>query len=293
MSKRARRPRSQGPTRALAGDRVRRLSRSLRPSAAKEAKAPERRPPGIAGVPPASGPRAHRCRSGRDARAPRVRLGPWRRLQGPTPLPIATPVRRKGSESTGAASPWDRGRPARKWATGPQMSKRARRPRSQGPTRALAETPGFDASPDRYARPPQGKRKHRSGVPLGSRASRPQVGRRPTDVQAGGTPALPGFDSGPGGDSGVRRLSRLLRPFAAREAKAPERRPPGIAGVPPASGPQAHRCRSGRDARDPKDTSMRRVGAGVTSDDAAPIPQPVEGRGIGVAPGDDGSAAPA
>ena len=30
------------------------------------------------------------------------------------------------------------------------------------------------------------------GALLGARASRPQVGRRPTMVQAGGTPALPG-----------------------------------------------------------------------------------------------------
>ena len=48
----------------------------------------------------------------------------------------------------GGAS-WERGRPARKWAAGPQVFKRAGRPRSQGPLRSAVETPGAVASPGR------------------------------------------------------------------------------------------------------------------------------------------------
>ena len=176
------------------------------------------RPPGIAGVPPASGPQAHRCSSGRDARAPRVRLEPWRRLQGPSPRPLALPVRREGSESTGAAVSGSAGVPP---ASGPQ---------------AHRCSSGRDARAPRVRLEPWRRLQGPSPRPL----------------------ALP-----------VRREGSESTGAAV----------PGSAGVPPASGPQAHSCPSGRDARDPRDTSMRRVGSGVTSDDAAPIPRPVEGRG--------------
>ena len=62
--------------------------------------------PGSAGVPPASGPQAHNGSSGQDARDP-------------------------GRASMRCGLSWERGRPARKWAAGPQWFKRARCPRSQ------------------------------------------------------------------------------------------------------------------------------------------------------------------
>ena len=206
--KRARCPRSQGsdtgPRGSRLGARASRPQVGRRPTGVQAGKMPALpglrhraswKPPGSAGVSPASGPKAHRCSSGQDARAPRA----------PTPGLVE--------------AAWERGRLARKWAEGPQVFKRARCPRSQG----------SDTGP--------------RGSPLGSRASRPQVGRRPTGVQAGKMPAL----------SGLRHRASW--------------KPPGSAGVPPASGPKAHRCSSGQDARAPRDgdaapCACRRTGTG-------------------------------
>ena len=137
------------------------------------------RPPGSAGVPPASGPKAHRCSSRQDARVPRkgtacVIVSPeaTRRARS-TPAPARPPGPR--------APPWERGRPARKWAEGPQVC-----------------------------------------------------------VQAGKMPAFPG-KAPPVSSSLPRRLDALdprRPPLGPRDRV----RPPGSAGVPPASGPEAHRC---------------------------------------------------
>ena len=86
-----------------------------------------------------------------------------------------------------------------------------------------------------------------AGAPLGARASRPQVGRRPTGVQAGKMPALPG-KAPPVSSS----LPRRLNPRGPRSVPGTACVPPGSAGVPPASGPKAHRCSSGQDARVPR-----------------------------------------
>ena len=114
--------------------------------------------PGSAGVPPASGPQARRCswdrgrpaRSGPQARrcswdrgrparkraaGPRVFLGSrasrpqaGRRPAGVPGIAGVPPA--SGPQARGCS--WDRGRPARKRAAGPQVFKRASRPRSQG-----------------------------------------------------------------------------------------------------------------------------------------------------------------
>ena len=176
--KRARCPRSQvsiDAERSFPGARASRPHVGRRPTGVQAGKMPalpgEPRCgavfPGSAGVPPACGPKAHRCSSGQDARAP-------------------------GRASMRSGLSRERGRPARMWAEGPPVFKRARCPRSRESLDAERSFPG-------------------------PRASRPHVGRRPTGVQAGKMPALPGEP----------RCGAVF---------------PGTAGVPPASGPQAHRC---------------------------------------------------
>ena len=95
------------------------------------------------------------------------------------------------------ASPWERGRPARKWAEGPPVcssGQDARAPRKG--TACLIVSPEATRptrprlGPRDRARPPGPRSAPGTAcVPLGARASRPQVGRRPTGVQAGKTPA--------------------------------------------------------------------------------------------------------
>ena len=132
------------------------------------------RPPGSAGVPPASGPQAHRCSRARGRPARKWAAGP------PPPPSAGTRATRRGRcRPPGSAgvppavgrrptptakrrdacdaprpmpAPWERGRPAR---SGPQAH-----PHRQAPGRV--------------------RRAAADAGPLGARASRPQVGRRPT-----------------------------------------------------------------------------------------------------------------
>ena len=119
---------------------------------------------------------------------------------------------------------WERGRPARTWAEGPPVFKRARCPRSQERHRLSHRLSRGDSTRSTHA----GSRSvpGTAGAPQGARASRPQVGRRPTGVQAGKMPALPG-KAPPVSSSLPKRLDALdprRPPLGPRDRGRPARK---------------------------------------------------------------------
>ena len=166
------------------------------------------------------------------------------------------------------AASWERGRPARKWAKGPQVFKRARCPRSQEKRRlphrlsrgdsihaARARSPGPRAPPGSAGVPP-------ASGPKAHRCSSGQDARAPRKSAA----------------------CLIVSPEATRPTRPPlgprdRVRPPGSAGVPPASGPKAHRCVFKR-ARCPRSQERHRLshrlsrGDSTRSTHAAPARPP-------------------
>ena len=228
------------------------------------------------------------CSSGQDARAPRDRRGPAERCGGDArssgggpAAGCSFPASGRGGQGaraprkapTRSGFPWERGRPARKWAEGPPVC-------SSGQDAAL---PGTDAGLRNAAgetlaqaavglrrvvhfRPPagagrapalQGKHPRGAGFP-GSAGVPPASGPKAHPcAQAGKMPALPGTDAGlrnAAGETlaqaavGLRRVVHFRPPAGAGRAPALQGKHPrgagfpGSAGVPPASGPKAHPC---------------------------------------------------
>ena len=260
-------------------------ARRARPSPAPLGPRNRGRLPRERGRPARSGPKAHGCSSGQDARAPRngtacliVSPEAARRAR-PSPAPL-------GPRNRGRL-PRERGRPARMWAEGPQWFKRARCPRSQERHRLSHRNSRGDSTRSTLAGPARSP-EPRAPSP-GTRASRPHVGRRPTVVQAGKMPALPG--TAPPVSSKFPRRLDALDPRRPRSVPGAAGAFPGTAGVPPACGPKAHGCSSGQDARAPRNGTACLIVSPEATRHARPTPAPLGPRNRGRLPRDRGRPA--
>ena len=231
--------------------------------------------PGSAGVPPASGPKAHRCvQAGKmpalpgkrscgavflGARASRPQVG-----RRPTGVFKRSRCPRSRESAHAERFSWERGRPARKWAEGPPVCSSGQDARAPGKALMRSGFPGSAGVP-----PASGPKAHRcvqavkmpalpgkrscGAVFLGARASRPQVGRRPTGVFK--RARCPRSRESAHAERFSWERGRPARKWAegppvcssGQDARAPRKALmrsgfPGSAGVPPASGPKTHRC---------------------------------------------------